>query len=517
MKASPPFDAVRGRFQPESSCADVERRLLNFVDQNGCVTQAQLLTEVERTVCSSGHQFHVRDLMRGKLQLAPDGTISLSRDGDNWLCEYGRPASDWATLTRSTNELRKWQIEALDAWAGHGRHGVVEAVTGTGKSRVGIEAIREALADDYSAVVVVPTVDLIEQWVRSLQLHGVPRVGRFGNGYKTSFAEHDVIVGTVQSLYGAPPTRPDGRVVLVADECHHYGSAQWKLALDPSYRRRLGLTATFERADDGINDLLAYFGNTPVYSIGFKQAIADGVVAPYAVKLCRVVLTPMERSRYRRADETVKDSRMRLIGHGFTGEPFGVFMGEVQEAAKDRDNFEVHDLAVRYLKAFSERADVLAGAKGKEEAVRQLAPLVASSSGAILFTSRKEATERFEHALNAEHVTARAIHSGHTRSERRNRLDLLRRGRIKALVAPNILDEGIDVPDIDLAIVLAGSASRRQMIQRMGRVLRLKEDRRKATFIVVYAVETTEDMNRSSGVEGNLDVILKTADSVSDI
>jgi RNA polymerase primary sigma factor len=143
--------------------------------------------------------------------------------------------------------------------------------------------------------------------------------------------------------------------------------------------------------------------------------------------------------------------------------------------------------------------------------------MVAGSSGAILFTSRKDVTETFERALNDEHVAARAIHSDHTRIQRRERLDDLKRGRIKALIAPNILDEGIDVPDIDLAIVLAGSSSRRQMIQRMGRVLRLKDDRRKATFIVVYAANTTEDRSRSGGVEGNLDVILKTADTITEI
>jgi superfamily II DNA or RNA helicase len=234
---------------------------------------------------------------------------------------------------------------------------------------VGIEAIREALADDYAAIVVVPTVDLVEQWVRALRRHEIPRVGALRNGRKTSFREADVIVGTVQSLYAAPPTKPDGRVLLVADECHRYGSEQWKHALDASYRRRLGLTATFERTDDGINDLLTYFGNTPVYSIGFERAIADGVVAPYNVQLRSVELTPTERRQYGRADETVKDCRMKLVTRGFTAEPFGAFMREVQDATKDRDDFTSHDLAVRYLKAFSERADILASAQGKEDAV----------------------------------------------------------------------------------------------------------------------------------------------------
>src|SRR5699024_5718026 len=90
----------------------------------------------------------------------------------------------------------------------------------------------------------------------------------------------------------------------------------------------------------------------------------------------------------------------------------------------------------------------------------------------------------------------------------------VRIGRTKALVAPTVLDEGIDIPQIDLGIVMGGSKSRRQMIQRMGRVLRLKSDGRSATFIVVYAENTVEDITQNDGREGCLDLIVQSADSV---
>ena len=114
-----------------------------------------------------------------------------------------------------------------------------------------------------------------------------------------------------------------------------------------------------------------------------------------------------------------------------------------------------------------------------------------------------------------EGVRAEAVHSNLSRSERRERLVDLKARRLKALVAPTVLDEGIDVPDIDLAVVLGGSKSRRQMIQSMGRVLRLKQDGRKATFVVVYARNTAEDLSKESGQEGCLDLIVEAADSVS--
>jgi hypothetical protein len=113
-------------------------------------------------------------------------------------------------------------------------------------------------------------------------------------------------------------------------------------------------------------------------------------------------------------------------------------------------------------------------------------------------------------------VSVEPIHSDLTRTERDERLGRLRRGRIKALVAPAILDEGIDVPDVDLGIVMGGSKSRRQMIQRMGRVLRLKQDGRRATFVVVYARHTSEDLSVSDGAEGCLDLIVGSADTVEE-
>lgn len=91
-------------------------------------------------------------------------------------------------------------MAALSAWSDHGRHGVIQAVTGTVKSRVGIEAVREALAHDFSVVVAVPTVDLVDQWVRGLRENGVTNVGTLADGQKATFRTHSVVVGTVQSL-----------------------------------------------------------------------------------------------------------------------------------------------------------------------------------------------------------------------------------------------------------------------------------------------------------------------------
>lgn len=497
-----------------STCRDRQRQVLSFVEDRERVPRSDLIRFAQDSGCPMGHPLPWASLT-GLLHVEDDQTVSLSSAGGEWLIEHGRPSPDWRDFaSASMPRLRDWQERALQAWCEHGRRGVVQAVTGTGKSRVGVEAIREALAHDYSVVVVVPTVELVEQWVKTLRVATVEGVGASAEGQKVSFSSHPVIVGTVQSLFSTPPRRDDGKVLIVADECHRYGAEQWGRVLHPSYRRRLGLTATFERNDDGIGGLLAYFGGPPVFDIGFRHAIDEGVVAHYDVKLLGVDLNVDERAEYDEADEMLQDSRIRLLAAGFATEPFGAFLHEVQKAAEYDEDPTLEDAARRFLKAFSRRIDVMTGARAKLDAVDRLAPLVAASHGALLFTRRVDVAEDIAESLQVAGVRAQAVHSKLSRTERRERLVDLRARRLKALVAPTVLDEGIDVPDIDLAVVLGGSKSRRQMIQRMGRVLRWKPDGRKATFIVVYARNTAEDLSEANGQEGCLDLIVEAADSV---
>lgn len=504
--------------QATTTCRDRLRQLLANVDEAGSIDEADLLSLVGSTSCSQGHNLHVRVLTRGMLQKTKGSSLRLGRDGEDWLIEHGRPPRDWAACgPASAPELRAWQGAALDAWAAHGRFGVVEAVTGTGKSRVGVEAIREALDDDYDVVVVVPTTALVDQWERTLRNGGISGVATMAAGNRTTWMRHRVIVGTVQSLYTAPPVRDDGKVLIVADECHRYGAPEWSKALHSSYRRRLGLTATFERNDEGLAALMRYFGGGPVYRIGFAEAIGTDVVARYDVKLLGVDLTAKERERYDDADDRAKEARNQLLAADFPAEPFGAFMTAVQQSAEGDPDPTIEDVARRYLKAFSERVDVMAGAVNKLEAMRVLAPAVSDSRGALVFTRRKEAAEDLAAVLRDEHVAAYPIHSDHTMHQRRERLAGLKTGRVQALVAPTVLDEGVDVPDVDLGVVMSGSKSRRQMIQRMGRVLRRKADGRRATFVVVYARDTAEDLSGSSGQEGALDLIVESADRVFDL
>jgi superfamily II DNA or RNA helicase len=424
----------------------------------------------------------------------------------------------FSELARHKHGIRTWQRKALYSWARHGRFGVVEAVTGTGKTRVGVEAAAEALTDGLKVVVCVPSLVLLEQWHRELTsaIHG--RVGRVGGGSYDVFVNHDVLVGTVQTLRNsAKLLKANERgYMLIVDECHRVGAPTFQSALDSRYVRRLGLTATFERSDDRLKDLEAFFESSPVFRIGYEDAVPQAIVAHYVVALVGVDFGPVERREYDDADYACRDSRGRLVRAGLPAEPFGTFMEAVATLAKE-DTGLLGNEARRYMDAFSRRAEVLSLAQGKVEAVRVLAPVAATGGGCLLFTMRVAGAVRAAAVLREEGVSAVAIHGGSSAVERESALASLRVGKLAAIAAPRILDEGVDVPEADMAVIIATSSKRLQMIQRMGRVLRLKKDGGRARFVLLYVRDTAEDPRGEGGAhEAFFDSILPTADDVAD-
>jgi len=151
-------------------------------------------------------------------------------------------------------ELYRWQLDALISWLRCGRRGVVEAVTGSGKTDVAIAAASDALRRGRFVLVVVPSRVLMEQWHGRLiaSLPGA-RIGRLGDNGKDRPASCDVLIATRHSAAAYKPVPPDGvGGLLIADECHGLGGGTLRRAMLPQYDERLGLTATLERSDDAV-------------------------------------------------------------------------------------------------------------------------------------------------------------------------------------------------------------------------------------------------------------------------
>src|SRR4051794_4924933 len=400
-------------------------------------------------------------------------------------------ATDLAT---EHQELYRWQLDALAAWLRCGRRGVIEAVTGSGKTDVAIAAIVDALRRGRFVLVLVPTRVLMEQWHGRL-VAALPqaRIGRLGDAGKDRPGSCDVLVATRHSAATHQPLPPGEQGgLLIADECHGLGGGVLRRGLLRQYDERLGLTATLERADDAVTDLLLpYFGGI-CFRYGFEEAIADGVCARPRVAFVGVPLSPEERADYIATEQNLVNARNHLRAvRGMPLTPFGDFVAAVAHLAAG-DAGPDGRAAREYLEVFSLRRQIVAQSIGKYELLGRLAPAIKGADGSLLFT---ETVRGANHAINRlDPLVAIELITGSTPRRHRKAIlgDLLAR-RLDVVAAPRVLDEGIDVPDADLGIVMSASRTRRQMIQRMGRILRRKRPGGRARFVIMYAQDTLED------------------------
>lgn len=483
-------------------------------------TGRRTVTEVRDSLRASGRlSMTTADVLR-VFRTHPQRFRVDDEDPPRWWPAEITPAvaASAGTVFHGQQEVRlyPWQVEALDAWRSQAGRGVVEAVTGTGKTMVGIAAAAEELARGGQVLVLVPTRELLDQWVRLLARHGPrhARTGCLGGGNRDDPGSCDVLVAVVNSARDADlrPRRPGG--LLVADECHRYGSDGNRVALKADFPRRLGLSATYARADDGhLTWLDPYFGGT-CFRMGYRRAIDDAVIAPFTVDLVGVELDPVERAEYDELTAVLSAAWAKLIASGLVPvEPVGAFFAAAARLARSGDHSVGATTARQVLYALQERRRLLAETPAKGGALGGLIPALRSCDRAIVFTQSISGAQSATALLRAGGLQVAAIHSGLPPPERRALLAGFGDGSLQILAAPRVLDEGVDVPAADLAVILAASRSRRQMIQRMGRVLRRKPDGRAARFVVVFVVGTVEDPALGAH-EGFLDEIVPVADAV---
>ena len=410
--------------------------------------------------------------------------------------------------------LYEWQIEALTTWLRTGRRGVIEAVTGSGKTNLAIAAIIDAHRRGLFVLVIVPSRVLIEQWHERLT-EMIPQctIGRLGDNYRDHPDSCDILISTRHSAAShrpIPPTEAGG--LLVADECHGYGGGKLRKSLLWEYGERLGLTATLERSDDAVEKvLIPYFGGV-CYRYDFHDAIRDGVCAQPRVAFVSVALSEEDRQEYVSAEARLVASRSILRSiPDMPLEPFGDFLAAVGHLA-DNDGGPNGTAANDYLKSFSQRREIVAASTSKYEALGSFADAIQNADGALIFTetvrAANHAVNRLDPFVNIELIT------GETgRKAREQILEDLRTRNLDAVAAPRVLDEGIDVPNANLGIVVSASRTRRQMIQRMGRVLRRKDEGSGARFVIIFARDTLEDPMMNEERDGFLEEIERISEN----
>ncbi|MEF8829497.1 MAG: DEAD/DEAH box helicase family protein [Haloarcula sp.] len=367
-------------------------------------------------------------------------------------------------------DLRAYQQEALDAWRGAGDRGCLELPTGSGKTVIGIAAM---VALGTPTLVVVPTIDLLEQWQRELQREFDRPVGRMGGGEQRV---EDITVSTYDSAYLRADELGDRFGLAVFDEVHHLGGEGYRdIARLLAAPARLGLTATFERPD-GAHEVIEDLVGPLVQRVDVDD-LAGEHLADYDIKRIEVALTPAERDRYEEHQGTftdyLKQSNIQLRSGS-----------DYQELVKRSGN----DPAAREALLAKQRArEVMMNAKRK---VDRLATILDRhrEDRIIVFTAHTDLVYRL-----SERFLVPAITHETGANERREILERFRDGTYARVVTANVLDEGVDVPDANVAVVLSGSGSEREFTQRLGRILRPKADGGRALLYELVTEETAEE------------------------
>jgi superfamily II DNA or RNA helicase len=379
-----------------------------------------------------------------------------------------RPADG---LDLSTDyDLRDYQLAALDAWRDAGRRGVVELPTGAGKTVVAIAAMADL---GVPTLVVVPTIDLLEQWRRELEAEFDVPVGQFGGGEQRAEA---LTVSTYDSAYLRAEDVGGDFGFVVFDEVHHLGGEGYRdVARLLAAPARLGLTATFERPD-GAHEVVAELVGDRVYGLDVDD-LAGEHLADYDIKRIEVELGPDERERYEDAQETFVNY---LRSSNLSMNSPSDYRKLVMRSGSDPRAREA-------LLAKQRARDVMLNADAKVEELSSILDRHREDR-TILFTAHTDLVYRL-----AERFLLPAITNETGAAERREILDRFREGSYSRIVTANVLDEGVDVPDANVAVVLSGSGSEREFTQRLGRILRPNADGGRALLYELVSAETTEE------------------------
>ncbi len=346
---------------------------------------------------------------------------------------------------------RPYQKEALDAWIAHGKRGVVVLPTGAGKTILAVMLIR---ATRRPALVHVPTIDLMHQWYEVLSDHFGEEIGLLGGGYNEI---QRLTVATYDSALIHVPQRGNAFGLAIYDECHHLPSDQFQFtAIANLAPFRLGLTATPERTDGRERFLYELLGD-----LCFRAHIDElegQTLAPYVVNTLEIELSESEREAYDTARAEYTDFLQSEQIDMRSPDGWRTFIWRSSLTPAGRQAFQAYLTQKRLSQA----------ASGKEAAIWKL---LQEHRGAriLIFTQDNEMAYRLGKRFFLPVLTHQT-----KLKERKAFLDAFRQGDYAVLVTSKVLNEGVDVPEANIAIIVSGSGSIREHVQRLGRILRAR-------------------------------------------
>ena len=364
-----------------------------------------------------------------------------------------RPALSMTTTLAM--EPRPYQQEALNGWLAQDNAGVVVLPTGAGKTFVAAMAIHEI---GLWTLVVVPTIDLLQQWRAALAAAlSIPAdaIGIFGGGEK-DLKSITIITYDSAVLY---PRELHQFALLIFDECHHLPASTYRLIAESAFTPlRLGLSATPERTDMAHADLEELIG-PEVYRRSPAELTEGRYLAQYQEKRIDIALSSKDEARYNEQRQIYRAflQRRRIVFRGPED-----FQKLIYLSARDPE-------ARVALLAWREARNIALNAPVKYNEIERLLHLHMEDQ-VILFSENNIVVDEVSRRFCLPSITYKT-----PAEERRIILERFRSGEYSKLVTGRVLNEGVDVPDCRVAIIVSGNSTKREYIQRLGRVLRPKE------------------------------------------
>lgn len=422
-------------------------------------------------------------------------------------------------------KLYEWQEECLDRWFANNGRGMVQAVTGSGKTLLALTAaarLEENLGQKLRVKIVVPTSALMRQWHRALKeflswsgeecgmhlsaLDLQKEIGLRGGGTKACPNLHYMIYVINSARYELArqiltDLRNGEAVLLIADECHHYGSGQNQLIFEflpyaEPYKKNffsLGLSATLPSGQP--QRYLSSVLGRKIYHYGMSEAWKNRTISPWDVYHISLSFQPEEQEAY----EELSDRMSGLYGKLVKAYPSLKMLGQKElfeqlRSLAGSSKSKIAETAVLYMNLSYKRKSLVCLASSRTACVRDLILRLEPKGKIIIFSERtRQADELYE--LLEIHYPGKVgrYHSKMGELANRNVLDRFRTGTVRILVTCKAIDEGIDVPDASVGIIMSGTSTQRQRIQRLGRIVRKKDGKGTASLYYLHIMDSSED------------------------
>jgi superfamily II DNA or RNA helicase len=367
---------------------------------------------------------------------------------------------------------RKHQTTALNKWKQNQYKGVVIMPTGSGKSFFAFMAINYL---KRPTLIVVPTIDLMQQWASQIERFFGVKAGMLGGGVKII---NELTVTTYDSALIHMEFIGNKFGMIIFDECHHLPGPTLRAAASMSIAPyRLGLTATPEREDGGEEILYTLVG-PPVFEIHIDELKGE-ILAPYITEQIYIRLMPEEEQAYREYRQIYTDF-LRKTGIDFRNR--GAWQQFIIRTSTHPDGRKA-------LAAYLKQKNIARTAKNKFRAVWKLINRH-KDERIIIFTADNTTAYKIGNSFFLPVITHKT-----KLVERKSFLDKFRSGEYPILVTSRVLNEGVDVPEANVGIIVSGSAGIREHVQRLGRILRAQKNKQAILYELIS--NNTSEMNIS--------------------